>query len=235
MAFSMAFVGSVLTKSIEATQGNFANKFAARAATAPRQIVYGECRVGGTIAHMETAGTDNHMLHMIVVLAGAFLYLTLWRYTLMGAGPGLVTFATGLFVVLGLSWPYLGPKRNAPVLREKVDFLGLVEEPAKPNNVPVNLLSFGILLCAMTSWGPQIPDEFFVLRLVLFLGGLALIVVGALRALTRAAEHNDVAEVIHQVLTFLAPWFWKGVWLFFRLIFLGLATCNTGSMKLFGP
>ena len=70
MAFSMAFVGSVLTKSIEATQGNFANKFAARAATAPRQIVYGECRVGGTIAHMETAGTDNHMLHMIVVLAG---------------------------------------------------------------------------------------------------------------------------------------------------------------------
>lgn len=70
LIFASAFVGSLLTKSIEATQGNFGSKFAVRAATAPRQIVYGQCRVGGTIAHMETAGTDNHMIHMIVVLAG---------------------------------------------------------------------------------------------------------------------------------------------------------------------
>ncbi len=70
LAFAGTLVGSLMTKSIEATQANFGSKFAVRAATAPRQIVYGECRVGGTIAHMETAGTDNHMLHMIVVLAG---------------------------------------------------------------------------------------------------------------------------------------------------------------------
>lgn len=70
LAFSAGFVGSLLSKTIEATQGNFGAKFASRSATAPRQIVYGECRVGGTIAHMETAGTDNHMLHMIVILAG---------------------------------------------------------------------------------------------------------------------------------------------------------------------
>jgi len=70
MTFTMALVASARSKSIQATQGNFGSKFANRAATAPRQIVYGECRVGGTIAHMETAGTDNHMLHMIVVLAG---------------------------------------------------------------------------------------------------------------------------------------------------------------------
>ena len=70
MVFASALVGSMMTKAIEATVGNFGSKFATRAATAPRAIVYGECRVGGTIAHMETAGTDNHMLHMIVVLAG---------------------------------------------------------------------------------------------------------------------------------------------------------------------
>ena len=70
MVFASALVGSLMSKSIEATRGNFGSKFATRAATAPRQIVYGECRVGGTIAHMETAGTDNHMLHMIIVLAG---------------------------------------------------------------------------------------------------------------------------------------------------------------------
>ena len=70
MTFSMALVGSMMTKSIEATQGNFGAKFASRSATAPRQLIYGECRVGGTIAHMSTTGTDNVILHMVIVLAG---------------------------------------------------------------------------------------------------------------------------------------------------------------------
>lgn len=70
MTFSMALVGSMMTKSIEATQGNFGAKFANRAATAPRQLVYVECRVGGTIVHLSTTGTDNHLLHMVVILAG---------------------------------------------------------------------------------------------------------------------------------------------------------------------
>ena len=68
--FAFAFASSVMAKSIEATQANFGAKFANRSATAPRQIVYGECRVGGTIAHMSTTGTDNVILHMVVVLAG---------------------------------------------------------------------------------------------------------------------------------------------------------------------
>lgn len=63
-------VGKMTSKGIDASSGNFGTKFANRAPIAPRQIVYGECRVGGTIVHMETAGVDNHMLHMIVVVAG---------------------------------------------------------------------------------------------------------------------------------------------------------------------
>ena len=70
MTFSAALVGSMLTKSIEATQGNFGAKFANRSATAPRQLIYGECRVGGTIAHLSTTGTDNNLLHMVVILSG---------------------------------------------------------------------------------------------------------------------------------------------------------------------
>ena len=74
LTFATTLLGSVIgkmtSKGIDASGGNFGTKFATRAPLAPRQIVYGECRVGGTIVHMETAGTDNHMLHMIVALAG---------------------------------------------------------------------------------------------------------------------------------------------------------------------
>ena len=63
-------IGKMTSKGIDASRGNFGTKFATRAPIAPRQIVYGECRVGGTIVHMETAGVDNHMLHMIVAVAG---------------------------------------------------------------------------------------------------------------------------------------------------------------------
>jgi len=63
-------IGGMTSKGINATSGNFGSKFAARAATAHRQLIYGKCRVGGTIVHLETTGVDNYMLHAIVVLAG---------------------------------------------------------------------------------------------------------------------------------------------------------------------
>ncbi|MAO22836.1 MAG: hypothetical protein CMJ25_18965 [Phycisphaerae bacterium] len=64
-------VGGLMSKGIKATASeNFGNKVATRTATAPRQIIYGKARVGGTITHIETSGTDNYKLSMIVVLAG---------------------------------------------------------------------------------------------------------------------------------------------------------------------
>ena len=65
-----AGIGQLTSKGIEAGTGNFGSKFAARNSSAPRQIIYGKTRVGGTIVHIETAGTDNHMLHMVVAVAG---------------------------------------------------------------------------------------------------------------------------------------------------------------------
>ena len=63
-------IGKMTSKGIDATAGNFGTKFAARSALAPRQIIYGKTRVGGTIVYMSTSGTENSILHMIVVLAG---------------------------------------------------------------------------------------------------------------------------------------------------------------------
>ena len=66
----LSVVGKMTSKGIDASAGNFGSKFATRAPLAPRQIVYGQCRVGGTIVHIETTGTDNFLLHMVVALAG---------------------------------------------------------------------------------------------------------------------------------------------------------------------
>ena len=63
-------IGMMTSKGINASAGNFGSKFATRAPLAPRQIVYGECRVGGTMVHIETTGTDNYLLHMVVAIAG---------------------------------------------------------------------------------------------------------------------------------------------------------------------
>jgi len=63
-------VGGLLSKGIDATSENFGTKVATKTATAPRQIIYGQARVGGTITHIETSGTDSHKLSMIVTLAG---------------------------------------------------------------------------------------------------------------------------------------------------------------------
>ena len=63
-------VGGMGSKGGAAGGDNFGAKFAARGAITPRQIVYGQCRVGGTYVHMSTSGTDNSIFHGVIVLAG---------------------------------------------------------------------------------------------------------------------------------------------------------------------
>ena len=68
--FATTLIGSLTSKGIEAVNANFGTKFTTRTPTAPRQIVYGQTRVGGILAHIETTGTDNVILHQVIVLAG---------------------------------------------------------------------------------------------------------------------------------------------------------------------
>ena len=64
-------ISGLMSKGISSTAAdNFGTKVSTRSAVAPRQIIYGRCRVGGTITHIETRGTDNFKLQMVVVLAG---------------------------------------------------------------------------------------------------------------------------------------------------------------------
>ena len=63
-------IGGMTSKGVNASSANFGNKFSARGGLVPRQIVYGQCRVGGTQVHIETTGTDNYLLHMVVVVSG---------------------------------------------------------------------------------------------------------------------------------------------------------------------
>ena len=63
-------VNGLMSKGTDATIENFGTKVASRSSASPRQIVYGRARVGGAITHIETSGTDNYKLSMIVVLAG---------------------------------------------------------------------------------------------------------------------------------------------------------------------
>ena len=67
---AMGGVGMLTSKGIEASRDNFGSKIAGRGASSPRLIIYGECRVGGTITQMHTTGTDNTKLCMFVVLSG---------------------------------------------------------------------------------------------------------------------------------------------------------------------
>jgi len=69
-AFAYTLALGLLTKGIGGVSGNFGNKQTGRAPTEPRQIIYGLTRVGGTIVHLETTGTDNHLLHMVICIAG---------------------------------------------------------------------------------------------------------------------------------------------------------------------
>ena len=61
-------IGGMGSKGGPAGSGNFGTKFAGRASIEPRQIVYGQARVGGTYVHMSTSGTDNNLFHGVVVL-----------------------------------------------------------------------------------------------------------------------------------------------------------------------
>jgi hypothetical protein len=63
-------VGLLTSKGVEATRQNFGTKLAGKGAQVPRQIVYGQCRVGGTVVKIETSGTANNKLHLAIVLAG---------------------------------------------------------------------------------------------------------------------------------------------------------------------
>tara|TARA_R100001480_G_scaffold68179_1_gene79548 strand:+ start:3968 stop:8131 length:4164 start_codon:yes stop_codon:yes gene_type:complete len=71
MSAVSTLVNGLLSKGIDSVAAeNFGTKVASRSVVAPRQIIYGRCRVGGTITHIETTGTDNFKLQMVVVLAG---------------------------------------------------------------------------------------------------------------------------------------------------------------------
>lgn len=64
-------VSGLMNKGIDSiSQENFGTKVASRSASAPRGIIYGKARTGGTITHLETSGTDNHKLRLAVCIAG---------------------------------------------------------------------------------------------------------------------------------------------------------------------
>ena len=52
---------------IEVPQGLLTNT---RQAAAPQDVIYGEIRKGGIITYMETNGSKNRYLHMMLTLAG---------------------------------------------------------------------------------------------------------------------------------------------------------------------
>jgi len=54
----------------QVAQTNFGTKTSQRNANAPRQVVYGKTRIGGTVTQMESTGADNNKLSMFIVLAG---------------------------------------------------------------------------------------------------------------------------------------------------------------------
>ena len=63
-------VGMLTSRGMEASKGNFGTKLAGKGAAVPRQLIYGQCRVGGTIVKMETTGATSDTLHLAIVLAG---------------------------------------------------------------------------------------------------------------------------------------------------------------------
>ena len=63
-------VGKMTSKGLDANNANFGTKVTRREPIAPRQLIYGLTRVGGTFVHMETTGTDNFLLHSVIAIAG---------------------------------------------------------------------------------------------------------------------------------------------------------------------
>ena len=63
-------IGQLTNKGIEASADNLGKKVAVSGLAVPRQIIYGECRVGGTIVKIDSRGTNNAVLSMAIVVAG---------------------------------------------------------------------------------------------------------------------------------------------------------------------
>ena len=65
-----AGVGMLTNKGMAGNASNYGVKTSVRQPVAPRQIIYGQTRVGGVIAHIEVTGSDNQFLSMIIVISG---------------------------------------------------------------------------------------------------------------------------------------------------------------------
>ena len=74
MTFGTTLLSGIIAGSISAASptvtDNMGTKLTTMSPVAPRQIIYGTTRVGGTILHMETSGTDNFKLHIVAAIAG---------------------------------------------------------------------------------------------------------------------------------------------------------------------
>ena len=58
------------SRGLDSNSANFGSKIVRQDPIAPRQIVYGKTRVGGNVVFMDTTGTDNSELHLVVAIAG---------------------------------------------------------------------------------------------------------------------------------------------------------------------
>lgn len=74
-----------------------------RSPTSPRQIIYGQAKVSGTVVYLATSGTKNEYLHIVVALAGHEVQEIGEVYfnedlVLTGSGDG---YATGKYAASG--------------------------------------------------------------------------------------------------------------------------------------
>ena len=68
--FVASGIGNLMSKGVDVGAGNFGTKMTIKGAANPRQLIYGECVVGGTLCYIDTKGTDNNRLQMVVAFAG---------------------------------------------------------------------------------------------------------------------------------------------------------------------
>jgi len=68
--FIASGIGTMLSKGIAVGKDNFGTKTTIKGAANPRQLVYGEAVVGGTLVYVTTSGTDNNSLHLVIAFAG---------------------------------------------------------------------------------------------------------------------------------------------------------------------
>ena len=68
--FVASGIGNMMSKGVDVGAGNFGTKMTIKGAANPRQLIYGECVVGGTLCYIDTKGTDNNRLQMVIAFAG---------------------------------------------------------------------------------------------------------------------------------------------------------------------